>query len=150
VRERLLRVLLGAVLLVVWGLRERGTKHGLTGAKQKMLAQVCNCLEKILERMKYDEYLAEGYPIASGGIEGACRHPLKDRLERAGMHWIAGGTQALWDLPSTYGTGIGRSIKRIASNAKPAACICILTSSRERTASWLFERATGYAQNNEC
>ena len=29
--------------------------------------------------MRYDVYLAEGYPIASGVIEGACRHVVKDR-----------------------------------------------------------------------
>ena len=36
--------------------------------------------------MKYDEYLAAGYPIGSGVVEGACRHLVKDRLERPGMH----------------------------------------------------------------
>jgi len=34
--------------------------------------------------MRYDEYLREGYPIASKGIEGACRHLVKDRLETIG------------------------------------------------------------------
>ena len=34
--------------------------------------------------MKYDEYLAAGYPIGSGVVEGACRHLVKDRLERTG------------------------------------------------------------------
>ena len=28
-----------------------------------------------------------GFPIASGVIEGACRHVVNDRMERAGMHW---------------------------------------------------------------
>jgi hypothetical protein len=37
--------------------------------------------------MKYDEYLAAGLPIATGVIEGACRHLVKDRLERTGMRW---------------------------------------------------------------
>lgn len=32
--------------------------------------------------MRYDEYLAAGYTIASGVIEGACRHLGKDRMER--------------------------------------------------------------------
>ena len=31
----------------------------------------------------YDRYFAAGYPIASGVIEGACRHVVKDRMERA-------------------------------------------------------------------
>ena len=37
--------------------------------------------------MRYDTYLARGYPIASGVIEGACRNVVKDRLERTGMNW---------------------------------------------------------------
>jgi hypothetical protein len=44
-------------------------------------------MENNLERMRYDEYLAAGYPIASGVIEGACRHLVKDRMERTGMRW---------------------------------------------------------------
>jgi hypothetical protein len=32
--------------------------------------------------MRYDEYLAAGYPIGSGVVEGACRHLVKDRMER--------------------------------------------------------------------
>src|SRR6266536_1829197 len=84
-RERIVRVLRGGVAGVVQGLRRMGTLRGLKGAKKKALAQVCAYLLKNRERMRYDEYLAKGYPIASGVIEGACRHLVKDRLERAGM-----------------------------------------------------------------
>ena len=35
--------------------------------------------------MHYDQYLAHGWPIASGVIEGACRHLVKDRCELSGM-----------------------------------------------------------------
>jgi len=52
--------------------------------------------------MRYDEYLREGYPIASGVIEGACRHLIKDRMERAGMHWTVAGAQAMLDLRSVW------------------------------------------------
>jgi len=64
-----------------------GTKRGLAGAKKKTLKKVCAYLESNRERMHYDVYLRKGYPIASGVIEGACRHLVKDRMERAGMHW---------------------------------------------------------------
>jgi len=101
-RERILRVLRGEVAGVVQGLRRMGTQRGLTGAKKKTLAQVCAYLSKNRERMRYDEYLAKGYPIASGVIEGACRHLLKDRMERAGMHWTPTGAQAMLDVRSTY------------------------------------------------
>jgi hypothetical protein len=105
VRERLLRVLRGEVRLVVRGLRVLGSKRGLRGAKKQTLAKVCSYLEKNRERMRYDEYLAKGYPIASGVIEGACRHLVKDRMERAGMHWTPQGAQAMLDVRSTFVNG---------------------------------------------
>ncbi len=49
--------------------------------------------------MRDDEYLAAGYPIASGVIEGACRHVVKDRLERTGRHWTIPGAQANAETP---------------------------------------------------
>jgi hypothetical protein len=104
-RERILRVLRGGVVGVVQGLRRQGTLRGLKGAKKKTLAQVCAYLLKNRERMHYNEYLAKGYPIASGVIEGACRHLVKDRMERAGMHWTPVGAQAMLDMRSTYVNG---------------------------------------------
>jgi len=104
-RERILRVLRGEVAGVVQGLRRMGTQWELKGAKQKTLGQVCAYLLKNRERMRYDEYLAQGYPIASGVIEGACRHLVKDRMERAGMHWTPAGAQAMLDVRSTYVNG---------------------------------------------
>ena len=104
-RERVLRVLRGEVAGVVQGLRRMGTQRGLKGAKKKALAQVCAYLSKNRQRMRYDEYLAKGYPIASGVIEGACRHLVKDRMERAGMHWTPSGAQAMLDVRSTYING---------------------------------------------
>lgn len=105
VRERLLRVLRGEVTSVVRGLRVAGSKRGLRGSRKQALAKVCGYLEKNRERMRYDEYLAKGYPIASGVIEGACRHLVKDRMERAGMHWTPAGAQAMLDVRSTFVNG---------------------------------------------
>ena len=62
-----------------------GTKGKLRGSKLEKLRRICNSLEKNRDRMRYDAYLAAGYPIASGVIEGACRYDVKDRMERAGM-----------------------------------------------------------------
>jgi hypothetical protein len=104
-RARILRVLQGKVAEVVRGLRVMGTKHKLTGSKKKALGKICTYLEANRGRMRYDEYLAKGYPIASGAIEGACRHLVKDRMERAGMHWTPEGAQAMLDVRSTYVNG---------------------------------------------
>ena len=106
VRDRVLRVLQGKAAGVIRGLREMATKHGLTGAKKKTLAKACGYLEANLERMHYDECLRAGYPIASGVVEGACRHLVKDRMERAGMHWTIPGAQAMLDVRSIYVSGL--------------------------------------------
>ncbi len=105
VRQRLLRVLQGKADGVIRGLREMATKRGLTGSKKKAIREICGYLRKNLQRLRYDEYLAAGYPIASGVIEGACRHLVKDRMERAGMHWSAAGAQAMLDLRSVFISG---------------------------------------------
>lgn len=101
VRDRLLRILRGEAALVVRGLRQMATKRRLRGRKRQTLETICGYFTNNLARMRYDEYLARGYPIASGAIEGACRHLVKDRMERAGMRWVKAGARAMLDLRST-------------------------------------------------
>ncbi len=52
--------------------------------------------------MRYDYYLAFGYPIGSGVVEGACRHLVKDRMEGTGMRWRTEGAQAMLDLRAVF------------------------------------------------
>jgi hypothetical protein len=102
VRQWLTEVLEGRVETVISRLRRLGTERGLRGAKKKALGRIASYLNKNRHRMRYDEYLREGYPIASGIIEGACRHLIKDRMERAGMHWTIAGAQAMLDVRSVW------------------------------------------------
>ena len=90
-RERLLRILQGQVQGVILGLRQMATRRELEGSAFDEVATACNYFEKNAYRMRYDEYLEEGYPIATGVIEGACRHLVKDRMERSGMRWRLSG-----------------------------------------------------------
>lgn len=55
--------------------------------------------------MKYDEYLAKGMPIATGLIEGACRHDVKDRMDVTGARWSLRGAEAVLRLRSIYASG---------------------------------------------
>jgi len=105
VEAKLRRLLEGGVGSVIRGLRVMATKRGLKGKARKTVQQVAGYLKRNRERMKYDEYLAAGYPIGSGVVEGACRHLVKDRLERAGMRWRREGAQAMLDLRATYLNG---------------------------------------------
>jgi hypothetical protein len=59
-------------------------------------------LENNQEHMRYDEYIAEGYPIDSGVAEGACRHLVKDRMEQSGMRWTVSGAQAMLHVRVMY------------------------------------------------
>ena len=59
------------------------------------LNHTANYLERNLPYMDYQTYLAKGWPIASGVIEGACRHFVKDRCELSGMRWSQIGAEGL-------------------------------------------------------
>jgi hypothetical protein len=98
VRQRLTRILRGDVMGVVHGLRWLGTNSSLRGARRTRLRKICGYLERNRDRMHYDQYLARGYPIASGVIEGACRNIVKDRMERTGMNWTIPGAEAMLEL----------------------------------------------------
>jgi hypothetical protein len=105
VEERLRRLLEGKVDSVVRGLRYQSTQRGLKGSKRKVVRDAAEYFERNRGRMKYEEYLALGYPIGSGVVEGACRHLVKDRMERTGMRWTPSGAQAMLDLRATYLNG---------------------------------------------
>jgi hypothetical protein len=105
VRGRLLRVLRGQVAGVIRGGRRMARRAGLKGARRQRPHKACAFLSRNKHRMKYDAYLKAGYPIASGVIEGACRHVIKDRMERAGMRWEVPGAQAMLHLRAIYTNG---------------------------------------------
>jgi hypothetical protein len=105
VRERVLTILKGGVDSVICGLRRMATTHNLSKKRQQELERICGYFKKNRERMRYDEYLRVGYPIASGVIEGACRYVVKDRLERTGMSWVPQGAQSMLELRCIYLTG---------------------------------------------
>jgi hypothetical protein len=98
VTTRLRMLLAGKVGSIIKGLKQMGTQRSLTGEKRRTLAKVVGYLENNREHMRYDTYLRKGYPIGSGVIEGACRHVIKDRMERAGMMWTLEGASALLRL----------------------------------------------------
>ena len=105
VRQRVTQILEGKVTTVIGAIRRLAKERGVPAASRKVLRRICGYFHKHRDRMRYDEYLREGYPIASGVIEGACRHLIKDRMERAGMHWTVPGAQAMLDLRSVWISG---------------------------------------------
>jgi hypothetical protein len=90
---------------VVKGLRQSVTKRRLSGARQKTLQAVAAYFSKNRSYMHYDEYLSQGWPIASGPVEGACKNLIKDRLERSGMRWTPAMAEAVVKLRAIYLSG---------------------------------------------
>jgi hypothetical protein len=105
VLDRALRILFGEVGQVVKGIRQSITKRELSGAKRKTLQGVADYLYRNRARMRHDEYLAHGWPIASGPVEGACKNLIKDRMERSGMRWTEPMAEALVQLRAIYLSG---------------------------------------------
>ena len=82
-------------------------------AQRTQLNITANYFERNLPYMDYPTCLVKGWPIASGVIEGACRHFVKDRCELSGMRWTQTGAESLlrmraiaengdWDAYHTY------------------------------------------------
>jgi hypothetical protein len=97
-KDRILRLLKGDVDGVIRGLRWMGTNQELPEKKLEALEKVCGYFENNRHRMAYDQYLAKGYPIASGVIEGACRNIIVDRMEHSGMRWVMNGAHSMLQL----------------------------------------------------
>jgi hypothetical protein len=105
VLDRTLQILYGEVGQVVKGIRQSITKRRISGPKRKTLNGVANYLYRNRTRMRYDEYLAKGWPIASGPVEGACKNLIKDRMERSGMRWTEPMAEAIVQLRAIYLSG---------------------------------------------
>jgi len=90
---------------VVKGIRQSITKRALSGPKRKTLNGVADYLYRNRAHMHYDEYLASGWPIASGPVEGACKNLIKDRMERSGMRWTEQMAEAIVQLRAIYLSG---------------------------------------------
>ncbi len=96
------KMLDGRVSDVIKGIRVRITKNKIKGNKLKTLQKVNEYFSNNKERMKYNEYIENGYPIGSGNVESACRHLVKDRMEKTGMRWKYKGAQAILSIRATY------------------------------------------------
>jgi hypothetical protein len=105
VLERALRILSGQVAQVVKGLRQSVTKRHLAGVNSSTLLGVAAYFHRNRHRMRYDQYLANGWPIASGAVEGACKNLIKDRMERSGMRWTEDMAEAVVKLRAVYLSG---------------------------------------------
>jgi hypothetical protein len=102
VEERLRELLEGRSGVVIGEFRRCIARQHLRGNKRQVVKSAIEYLENDREHLRYDEYLASGYPIGSGVAEGACRHLVKDRQEQTGMRWTVSGAQAMLHVRALY------------------------------------------------
>jgi hypothetical protein len=74
---------------------EAEQKKRWTKDNRKKVTSAIGYFRNNRHRMRYDEYLSNGYPIGSGIAEGACRNLVKDRMDCTGMHWRLPGSRAM-------------------------------------------------------
>ena len=105
VRARALQVLSGQGATVSAECVQLAKAPKRSRRQTTVLQQVAAYLERNLPYMQYDQYLAQGWPIATGVIEGACRHLVKDRCELSGMRWTIDGAESLLALRCVHENG---------------------------------------------
>jgi hypothetical protein len=98
VKEKLQQILAGNSQQVAAGMRRSATCRRVKKSARKPLDNCARYLLNHAPYLVYHEYLSQGYPIATGIIEGACRCLIKDRMEITGARWSLKGAEALLQL----------------------------------------------------
>ncbi|CDN13680.1 hypothetical protein RintRC_4395 [Richelia intracellularis] len=98
--KRLQLIIEGKSSSVAPGMRQSATLPKLTPEERKPVDTCARYLLNNAKDLKYDNYLKTGFPIATGVIEGACRHLTKNSMDITGARWSIRGTQAVLPLGS--------------------------------------------------
>lgn len=104
VTKRLTMLLEGAdASTVAAGMTRSATRQGL--AKRKAVDKCAKYLRNNREYLDYATALREGFPIATGVVEGACRFLVRQRLDIAGARWGLKGAEAVLRLRALKASG---------------------------------------------
>jgi hypothetical protein len=83
---------------VIAGIRQAATLARLSEKEREPVEKCASYLETNIGAIRYREFLAAGLPIATGVIEGACRHLVQDRLGITGARWGLDSAEAVLRL----------------------------------------------------
>ena len=97
-RRHLTQLLTGQTAAAITALEAAAADPARTATQRQALRRTVGYYRRNRPYMRYDRYLAQGWPIGTGVVEGACGHLVKDRMQQAGMRWTQAGAQALLDL----------------------------------------------------
>lgn len=96
--DKTAQLLRGEVKSVVRNLRRGATAKRMRAKQREPIDQCATSLANHAPYLNYPLSLAKGYPIATGVIEGACRHLVKDRMDITGARWGLQGGEAVLKL----------------------------------------------------
>ena len=105
VAARALAVLAGDSARAAGEITAEAGSAGLTPSRRTGADACVRYLSARHEYLRYDQALAEGWPIATGVIEGACRHLIADRLDIGGARWGLDGAEAVLTLRAVISNG---------------------------------------------
>lgn len=106
VENQLLKLLAGASGgAIAKSLRAMITSHNLDEATAAPVEAAATYLVNHTRELHYDRALADGLPIATGVIEGACRYLVQDRMGRTGARWSLEGAEAVLRLRALRASG---------------------------------------------
>jgi hypothetical protein len=105
VESKALEVLRGNAGYVAAGMRSSATKRKLSKTNRQGIDRCARYLLNHRAYLKYDDYLSRGFPIASGVIEGTCKHLINDRLDITGARWSLYGAETVLRLRALWASG---------------------------------------------
>jgi hypothetical protein len=105
VRAQARQILAGRPGIVAAAIRRKATYHGLDPGTRKPADTAAGYLLAKKPFLDYPTALANGWPIATGVIEGACRHLVKDRMDVTGARWGLDGAEAILKLRALISNG---------------------------------------------
>jgi hypothetical protein len=103
VRARTAEILAGRAAEVAAALRHAAA--GLGRTRRATAGKTAAYLDAKAPFLDYPAALANGWPIATGVIEGACRHLVKDRMDITGARWGVGTAEAILQLRALIANG---------------------------------------------
>jgi len=86
-------------------IRRAATNAGLEPSRRAGIDACATYLTNKRLYLDYPKALKEGRPIATGVIEGACRHLIKDRMDITGARWGLDGADAVLKLRALCSNG---------------------------------------------
>ena len=105
VADQATKILEGKAADVAAGIRRRATRFDYSPSERKGADVAADYLTRKRPHLDYHTALANGWPIATGIIEGACRHIVKDRMDITGARWGLEGAEAVLTLRALLSNG---------------------------------------------